>query len=182
MKSGAPFSRERGFLSVSFPGKTLSGEKNVTVRTIHRHELPQLLALYRQLNPNDEARPSKEVVESVWDAIQANPALHYFAIEREGRLVSACALTIIPNLTRGARPYGLIENVVTDSGFRRQGLGGAVLRAALKSAWNAGCYKVMLMTGSKRDETLSFYEGVGFKRGSKTGFVAYPNAAAGTVK
>ena len=83
---------------------------------------------------------------------------------------------IVPNLTRGAKPYGLIENVVTDAAYRRRGLGRQVLHAALEKAWQEHCYKVMLLTGSKQEETLRFYEGSGFKRGVKTGFVATPES------
>jgi hypothetical protein len=50
-----------------------------------------------------------------------------------------------------------------------------VLRAALNLAWSAGCYKVMLMTGSRKEETLRFYERTGFVSGAKTAFVARPN-------
>lgn len=39
----------------------------------------------------------------------------------------------------------------------------------MATAWEAGCYKVMLMTGSKRPETLRFYADAGFEQ-SKTGF------------
>ena len=33
----------------------------------------------------------------------------------------------------------------------------------------------MLLTGSKNESTLRFYEKTGFERGVKTGFVARPN-------
>jgi GNAT superfamily N-acetyltransferase len=85
-------------------------------------------------------------------------------------LVSSCALVIVPNLTRGVRPYGLIENVVTHVDHRRAGLGRAVLAAAVEAAWVADCYKIMLATGSRREETLRFYGGAGFARGGKTYF------------
>ncbi len=89
--------------------------------------------------------------------------------EQDNHLAATCTLVVIPNLTRGAQPYALIENVVTDAGHRRTGLGRAVLEAAIERAWEAGCYKAMLMTGSKNPATLRFYAGVGFVQ-DKTGF------------
>ncbi len=50
------------------------------------------------------------------------------------------------------------------------GYGRAVLRKAVATARENGCYKVMLMTGRKDEGTLTFYEKVGFERGMKTGF------------
>jgi hypothetical protein len=46
------------------------------------------------------------------------------------------------------------------------------LASALKAAWDANCYKVMLATGSPKPETLRFYESAGFERGGKTFFQA----------
>jgi GNAT superfamily N-acetyltransferase len=91
-----------------------------------------------------------------------------------GALVASCCLAVIPNLTRGGRSYALIENVVTDSNYRRRGIGRAVLNDALRRAWQAGCYKAMLLTGSKRPEVHRFYETNGFRSDDKTGFVARP--------
>ena len=145
----------------------------MNIRPIAQHELPALLALYEYLHPEDEV-VSNEDISAVWEQICADDKCHYFGAEIEGKLVSTCTLTIIPNLTRGGRSYGLIENVVTHADYRKQGLGTQVLDHALKVAWSQNCYKVMLLTGSKRESTLQFYEQAGFKRDIKTGFVAYP--------
>ena len=59
--------------------------------------------------------------------------------------------------------------VVTHPDYRKRGFGRQVLDAASDAAWQAGCYKVMLMTGSKKPETIRFYLGAGFEQ-SKTGF------------
>jgi GNAT superfamily N-acetyltransferase len=111
-------------------------------------------------------------IASLWQSICANPLLYYFGADVDGRLVSTCTLAIIPNLTRSARPYGLIENVVTHPDFRRRGIGTALLRHALQLAWAQNCYKVMLLTGRNEPGTLRFYEQAGFTSGEKTGFVA----------
>jgi ribosomal protein S18 acetylase RimI-like enzyme len=85
------------------------------------------------------------------------------------RQIASCTLVAIPNLTRGGQPYGLIENIVTHTQHRDRGYGKQVLRAAVMAAWEADCYKVMLMTGSKDLATLAFYTSAGFEQ-SKTGF------------
>ena len=99
---------------------------------------------------------------------------HYLVAETSGQLIASCVLIMIPNLTRNASPYGLIENVVTHKDFRRIGYGTQVLGKALDIAWERGCYKVMLLTGSKQEGTLRFYEKAGFKMSMKTGFIATP--------
>lgn len=85
------------------------------------------------------------------------------------RIVSTCTLIVIPNLTRGGALYALIENVVTHEDFRQLGFAGALLAEAVQRAWYEGCYKVMLLTGSKEPATLAFYASAGFEQ-SKTGF------------
>jgi len=148
-------------------------ESAFTIRKIREDELPKLLALYRHLHV-DEPEPDVDAgIERLWGEICADPQLHYLVADVEGRIVSTCTLAIIRNLTRGAKPYGLIENVVTHPQFRKRGFGTRVLQAALKIAREADCYKVMLLTGRKDPATLRFYEQSGFQSGVKTGFVAW---------
>lgn len=139
------------------------------IRPAGPDDLPGVLALYRQLNPGD---PVLDVAAAgtAWAALLSSGLTTVFVAEMAGRLVSSCTLAIVPNLSRGARSYGVIENVVTDADHRRTGLGRAVLHAALEKAWRADCYKVLLATGSRREATLRFYEGAGFERGGKTYF------------
>ena len=113
-------------------------------------------------------------MQAVWTEALANPRIRYFGGWDEALLVASCTLTIIPNLTRACRPYGVIENVVTHSAHRNQGWGHALLQHTLAHAWRERCYKVMLMTGRKDENTLRFYEQAGFDRHGKQAFVAKP--------
>jgi GNAT superfamily N-acetyltransferase len=133
-----------------------------------------LLGLYRHLHPADPELSMTPDLQALWAHICADPSLHYLVVDSGAGIVSTCTLTIIPNLTRSARPYGLIENVVTHPAFRKQGVATALLHRALEIAWEASCYKVMLLTGRTDEATLRFYQKAGFEAGVKTGFVAKP--------
>jgi GNAT superfamily N-acetyltransferase len=124
------------------------------VRAIRAGELEELLALYRFLNPEDPEVAVDEKLRDHWQQILSDPNLYYLVIEEDGKLVSSCAMAIIKNLTRSARPYGT-----------------ALLKKAVEIAEERNCYKVMLMTGRKNESTLRFYERAGFDRGEKTAFI-----------
>jgi GNAT superfamily N-acetyltransferase len=147
---------------------------NITYREIKPDERDQLLELHQHLNPDDLPLPDESEVEAKWQEILADKKIHCVVAEDAGKLVASCVLIVIPNLTRGAKPYGLIENVVTHAEYRKKGIGRAILQYALSSAWEHQCYKVMLLTGRKDEATLRFYENSGFIGGVKTGFIAYP--------
>ncbi|MFH0129548.1 GNAT family N-acetyltransferase [Variovorax sp. VaC1] len=140
------------------------------VRQIAPSELKSLLALYRHLHDTDDPLPDTATVESVWQELMGNPRYRYFGAYAAEQLVSSCTVTVIPNLTRGCKPYAVVENVVTHADHRKRGYGKAVLAEALSFAWSQGCYKVMLMTGRKDEATFQFYESVGFNRSDKQAF------------
>ena len=139
------------------------------IRAAAERDLPELLNLYRHLHPHDpELEPA--TAERVWSTLLSSGFMTVIVAEAANRLVSSCTLAIVPNLSRGGRPYGVIENVVTHADYRKQGLGRRVLAHALDLGWQADCYKVLLATGSKQEATLRFYEEAGFERGGKTYF------------
>jgi GNAT superfamily N-acetyltransferase len=146
------------------------------VRALRENELAALLRFYPLLHPEDPRfDPESSRVNLRWHKVSSDPHIKYYVAEIKGNIISTCTLTVILNLTRNAQHYGVIENIFTDESFRKRGIATAVLRFALAEAWDTGCYKVMLFTGSKKEETLRFYERAGFQQGKKTGFIAYPD-------
>ena len=144
----------------------------MSLRQLRSGDLTDLLRLYEHLHSADTPTPAQDVVQSVWQELMSNPSYRYYGAFLDERLVSSCTLTIIPNLTRSCRPYGVIENVVTHADHRRNGFATALLEHALAEAWSVQCYKVMLLTGRKDEATLRFYEAVGFDRNEKQAFIA----------
>ena len=140
------------------------------IRAAEQADLPALQDLYRHLLPEDERCPDDRAA-AILDKLRHFEGSAVLIGLLGTALVASCTVIVIPNLTRGGTPYALIENVVTDAGQRNKGLGKAILKAATDRAWAAGCYKAMLMTGSKKPSTLAFYEAAGFEQ-SKTGFQA----------
>lgn len=141
---------------------------SLEIRQADQRDLPALIDLYQHLAEGDE-KPRFEVAQHVFEQFQAYSGSMIVIGQSGGALVTSCTLVVIPNLTRGGRSYGLIENVVTHRDYRNRGFGKQVLQYAAEAAWKAGCYKVMLMTGSKKRDTLDFYRAAGFEQ-SKTGF------------
>lgn len=139
-------------------------------RSLRADDLPELMRLYRELNPNDPQLEDAQA-QSTFASILGTPNLLYVGVFLAERLASTCHAVIVPNLTRGARPYALIEGVVTCAEQRRRGYGALAMQGLMQRCWDAGCYKIMLMSGRKRAEIHAFYESLGFDKHKKQAFV-----------
>jgi len=135
-------------------------------------DLDALLELYLFLHEEDI--PAKdEHLKNTWEQIIGDPNHHLIVNEIDGKIVSSCVCVIIPNLTRNVRPYAFVENVVTHADYRCKGYAGECLAYAKKIAERENCYKMMLLTGSKRPSTLQFYEKQGYNSSDKTAFIQW---------
>ena len=135
-------------------------------------DLDAILDLYLYLH--EESLPEKdEHLKNTWMQIIQDTNHHLIVNEIDGKIVSSCVCVIIPNLTRNVRPYAFIENVVTHKDYRKRGYAGECLNYAKQLSEKENCYKMMLLTGSKRPETLRFYENAGYNSGDKTAFIQW---------
>lgn len=142
------------------------------IREARETDLKEILELYLFLHET-QVPEETEVLRQTWGQILGDENHHLIVFEEDGKIVSSCVCVIIPNLTRGVRPYAFVENVVTHGDYRGQGFATECLRYALKIAQEKNCYKMMLLTGSKEDKTLRFYENAGYNSSDKTVFIQW---------
>lgn len=144
------------------------------VREACREDLKGLLELYLFLHETELPEESGHLRQT-WEAIVNDENHHLIVYEIDGMIVSSCVCVIIPNLTRNVRPYAFIENVVTHKDYRGRGLATQCLNYAEKISTANNCYKMMLLTGTKSDETLKFYQSAGYNSSDKTAFIKWLN-------
>ncbi|MBR1823339.1 MAG: GNAT family N-acetyltransferase [Ruminococcus sp.] len=142
------------------------------IREVNKNDLEGMLKLYMHLHDNPFPELDSRVT-GVWESILSDPNHHIIVAEEDGMIVSSCVCVIIPNLTRGQRPYALVENVVTHPDYRCKGLATACLDFAKEIALKENCTRTMLMTGSKEQSTLDFYEKAGYDPNDKKAFVQW---------
>ncbi len=138
---------------------------DVPVRPLTVDDTDTALALYNELTFGPTTQDG-----AAFAAVLSHPGTTVFGALADGDVRAMVTLHLMPNVTWGARPYGLIENVVTRGPWQGRGLGRAVLTHAVHAAWAQDAYKVMLMTGTRRG-AKGFYESVGFSSEDKHAMV-----------
>ncbi len=142
------------------------------IREITENDYEGLMKLYMQLHDNPFPEKSEEM-QKLWERILGDKEHHIIVAQEDDKIVASCVCVIIPNLTHNQQPYAFIENVITDENYRKRGLATACLNYAREIALKENCYKMMLLTGSKKESTLHFYEQAGYNRNDKTAFIQW---------
>jgi len=142
------------------------------VREAVKEDLDELLNLYLFLHEKNIPKNS-DYLENTWKTIIEDVNHHIVVKEINGKIVSSCVCVIVPNLTRNIRPYALIENVVTNEGYRGKGYATECLNYAKEIAIKNNCYKMMLLTGTKSENILAFYKSAGYNSDDKIAFIQW---------
>jgi GNAT superfamily N-acetyltransferase len=147
------------------------------VRAATENDIPRILELYRQLAiataPAElDQQPSLEDYRRVFARISTVPGLELLVAEEEDEVIGSLVLFIAPNLSHNGLPWALVENVIVDQKYRRQGIGKLLMDYAITRAKEAGCYRIGLSSDKRRQEAHQFYRKLGF-HASAHGFRLY---------
>ena len=141
-----------------------------TARLVNPGDLGALLALFADCDVSQSAEPER--ARTIWAQILAREGLAVFVSDENSRIVSTCTLITAPNLLRGGRQHGILENVATHPDFQGRGHGRAVVTAALAEAWKQDCHQVLMQSGRTDPRVHRFYETCGFVPGLRTAYAA----------
>lgn len=140
------------------------------IREIDENDFQGLSELYTHLHNNKPIENNDKNI-ALFKEVLSDKNHHIIVAEADGKIVSSCVCVIVPNLTHNQQPYALIENVVTDKAYRKRGFVSECLLYAKELAVENNCYKMMLLTGSKKRSTHRFYQKNGYNRFEKTGYI-----------
>ena len=137
-------------------------EGGVEIRRAVEADLIPLIELLAEMHEDDDSVPSAERAESTFRRIDSSDCRLILVAVVEGALVGTLDLFVMPNLTRGARPWAGVENIVVAASHRQRGIARSLLNTAIELARSAHCYKIQLVSHARRDAAHHLYENVGF--------------------
>jgi len=82
-------------------------------------------------------------------------------LEEEGKEIARGYLYLLKNDLH-PQPYGFMEDVFVEEGFRSKGFGRMIVKALIEEAKKQGCYKLLGTSRHGRERVHEFYKSLGF--------------------
>jgi GNAT superfamily N-acetyltransferase len=89
-----------------------------------------------------------------------------FEMKEGEKIIGRAYLYLIYNDLHN-EPYGLLEDVFVDEAYRKQGIGGQLVKAVIEEAKKLGCYKLVGTSRNSRIDVHEFYKKLGFEEYGK---------------
>jgi ribosomal protein S18 acetylase RimI-like enzyme len=136
----------------------------IHIRRASEADLPVVLALYTQPGMNAGDPLPLDDARAIMRRMATYPHFGVYVATQASRVVGTFTLLVMENLAHHGSPAALVESVVVDAEYRRQGVGRAMMRHAMDEARLAGCYKLCLSSNLSRTPAHRFYESLGFEQ------------------
>ncbi len=139
-------------------------ETSMDIRDITFDDLRFVLELYAQPDFDNGEVLGEADARALYARFLAYPDYKIYVAEQDGVIVGSFALLVMLNLGHCGAPSAIVEDVVVDPQMQGQGVGAAMMQAAMDLARDKGCYKLVLSSNAKRVRAHAFYERLGFTR------------------
>lgn len=146
----------------------------LTIRVAARDDVGAIIGLImagdilgRGVDTLDEAVRSDYL--AAFDAIAVSPHETLYVADLAGSVVGTFQISLSRTLAHRGRIRATIESVHVSPDMRGNGVGEAMMRAALGLARDRGAGLVQLTSNKKRTDAHRFYERIGFQK-SHEGF------------
>lgn len=124
-------------------------------------ELLHLAALLATMD--DEAPLPLETMRERYAQMRRYPDYRcYFMVDEREVPLGTFALLVFPVMVHDGRPEAIVESVVVAPAARGQGVGKAMMMAAMRLAREAGAAKLALSSNARRLRAHDFYRSLGF--------------------
>ena len=135
---------------------------SVHIRQADSRDVPAVLALYAQIDFNNDAVLSEVEAQKIFAEFARYPSYRIFVAIDADQVVGSYALLVMHNMAHGGMPSAVVEDVVVSSALQGRGIGRQLMDHAKEQAKSAGCYKLALSSNRKRNAAHAFYESLGF--------------------
>ena len=143
----------------------------MNIRLAGRGDLDALTGLLHELFRQEaEFTPDAKAQRRGLEAILASgDAGRLLVSDVAGDVVAMVTLLYVPSTALGAR-VALLEDMIVSKDHRCNGIGGALLGAAIAQARSDGCARITLLSDGDNHRAHGFYERAGFRRSKMAPF------------
>ncbi|MGE5455061.1 MAG: GNAT family N-acetyltransferase [Methylocystaceae bacterium] len=137
---------------------------NIIIRQAQESDIGAILTLYAQPEVDNGKVPTMEMALEIFNKMSQYPNYKLYVAQANDTIMGTFALLIMDNIAHMGALSGVIEDVAVDPSCQGYGIGTQMMRFAIESCKEHGCYKVALSSNLKRKNAHDFYESLGFKK------------------
>jgi len=127
-------------------------------------DIPQLCGLLDLLFEQEaEFLPDRELQSAGLRRIIDHPEIGRILLLRKGNAIIAMVNLLFTVSTALGGQVAILEDMVVDPDYRRQGAGSMLLREAISFAESSGCLRITLLTDKANEAAQRFYSRHGFR-------------------
>jgi GNAT superfamily N-acetyltransferase len=141
--------------------------KNITIRNLLDKDLESLSELYSQFW-NEESSIEKMRIKFM--ELKNNPKYIFLCAIIDDKLAGSVMGIICDELYGDCRPFLLMDDMVVDKKYRKNGIGKILLSELEIECKKKNCSQIIFVTETERKDAVSFYESCGYNSKTHTGF------------